>query len=259
MRTSLRTNPPTCELAFSRVPSTKPIDGDLRIETATTRAQCELAGRLFDQVWGMTGMVPNEVIIATVYAGGYASLAWLRGELVGASWGFLGSHDDERTLHSHVTGVVSVHGSLGVGEALKRHQWQWADAQGLDAITWTFDPLVRRNAHFNLVKLGASVTEYHEDFYGEINDGLNHGEHTDRLIVRWQVRGCGGVAPTGANVAECDWAIATPDDVEALRIADRHAAHEWRTRQRADLRKVFGGEWRIAGLMSDGSYAVVHA
>lgn len=246
-----------CELAFSCVPER--VDNEIRIDTVTTRAECEMAGRLFDQVWGMVGMVPNEVIIATVHAGGYASLAWRHGEVVGASWAFLGAHDDEHTLHSHVTGVLTTHGSHGVGEALKRHQWHWADERQLDAITWTFDPLVRRNAHFNLVKLGATVTEYHEDFYGNISDGLNHGEHTDRLIVRWQVRGCGGVPPVGHHIDTCDWAIETPDDIEAMRVADRDSAHQWRTRQRADLRKVFGGRWRIAGFMSDGRYAVVAA
>lgn len=228
----------------------------VRIVTAHTRRECEQAGELFDQVWGMTGMVPNEVIIATVHAGGYASLAWLDDELVGASWGFLGA---ESSLHSHVTGVLPAHNSSGVGEALKRHQWDWADERSLQAITWTFDPLVRRNAYFNLAKLGAQVVEYHEDFYGSISDGLNRGEHTDRLIVRWQVAGCGGVQPVGAPATTAEWTIPTPDDIESLRVGDRSAAQAWRARQRADLRKAFSGEWKVAGLMGDGNYAVVRA
>ena len=204
-------------------------------------------------------MVPNEVIIATVHAGGYASLARVGTELVGASWGFLGTADDERTLHSHVTGVLASHGSMGIGEALKRHQWAWAAEHGIDAITWTFDPLVRRNAHFNLVKLGAVITEYHENFYGSIDDGLNRGEHTDRVIVRWPVGCAGGVPPCGSVVAEAAWSIPTPPDIETLRQSDRPASQAWRDRQRTDLRRAFGGGWRIAGLMSDGSYAVVAA
>jgi predicted GNAT superfamily acetyltransferase len=231
---------------------------DIRVATASTRKDCEAAGALFDRVWGMSGMVPNEVIIATVHAGGYASLAWVGDALVGASWGFLGSHGGEHTLHSHVTGVIARHGSAGVGEALKRHQWAWAKARQLDSITWSFDPLVRRNAYFNLVKLGAQVIEYHEDFYGSIEDGLNRGEHTDRLIVRWAVDGRSETS-TGATINHAAWTIATPEDVEALRLVDRSVAHEWRVRQRADLRKVFSGGWKIAGLMSDGSYAVVRA
>ncbi|MFM8992785.1 MAG: GNAT family N-acetyltransferase [Actinomycetota bacterium] len=253
--------------------------GTPRVETEASRAHCEHSGTLFYRVWGYRGMVPNEVIIATVHAGGSASLAGVGDALVGAGWGCLGAHDVEhylhspvmRTLHSHVTGVVPEYGSLGVGEALKRHQWLWAHEHALDAITWTFDPLVRRNAYFNLVKLGAIVTEYHEDFYGAISDGLNRGEHTDRLVVTWRVAGCGGTPPMGRHVDVAEWSVSTPEDVEALRVADRAAhgaadrasrhadAHAWRVRQRADLRKVFSGGWKIAGLMSDGSYAVVRA
>ena len=228
----------------------------VRIVTAHTRGECELAGSLFDKVWGMSSMVPNEVIIATVHAGGYASLAWIGEELAGASWGFLGA---EATLHSHVTGVLPAHNSSGIGEALKRHQWMWANERSLAAITWTFDPLVRRNAYFNLVKLGAEVTEYHEDFYGSINDGLNRGEHTDRLLVRWQVAGCASAQPLGAPATTAEWTIPTPDDIEALRVSNRSEAQAWRARQRADLRKAFSGDWKVAGLMSDGSYAVVRA
>lgn len=211
----------------------------------------------------MRGMVPNEVIIATVHAGGYASLARLDDEVVGASWGFLGSHGSEHTLHSHVTGVVSACGSLGIGVALKHHQWRWARGRNLEAITWTFDPLVRRNAHFNLVKLGATVTEYHEDFYGAISDGLNNGEHTDRLLVRWPVAAHAesphAEPPRGDHASACEWSIATPDDIESMRRKDAGAAAEWRSRQRADLRKAFAGGWKVGGLMSNGSYSVVKA
>jgi len=229
--------------------------GEVDIATVRDRSECEAAGALFDRVWQMQSMVPNEVIIATVHAGGYASLARVNNEVVGASWGFLGWHDGTLTLHSHVTGVLANHGTRGLGEALKRHQWQWASEHGVEAITWTFDPLVRRNGYFNLVKLGAVVTAYHENFYGVINDGLNRGEHTDRLLVRWQVAGQAS-APHGACVERADWSVATPDDIELLRRTDVGAAREWRSRQRADLRKVFDGSWSIAGYMADGSYAV---
>jgi len=251
MRTYLRRTSLRCELAFRRVAP------EVRIATVATRQDCETAGAVFDRVWGMSGMVPNEVIIATVHAGGYASLAWHGHDLVGASWGFLGNSHGEHTLHSHVTGVLSSHGTLGVGAALKHHQWRWAAERGLDAITWTFDPLVRRNAHFNLVKLGSVITEYHEDFYGAINDGLNRGEHTDRVIVRWPVKNVGENPPAGSVVAAAEWCISTPPDIETMRRTDRAGAQSWRTQQRADLRRAFDGRWKIAGLMSDGSYAVV--
>jgi predicted GNAT superfamily acetyltransferase len=58
-------------------------------------------------------------------------------------------------------------------------------------------------------------------------------------------------------VPTAEWTVATPPDIETLRRTDPQAAQVWRDRQRADLRKVFDGSWRIAGLTSDGSYAVV--
>ena len=230
----------------------------VRISTVTSRAGCESAGALFDRVWGMAGMVPNETIIATLHAGGHASIAEIDGEIVGATWGFLAVHEGRYGLHSHVTGVVPAHGNKGVGLALKHHQWQWAKSQGLDFVTWTFDPLVRRNAHFNLVKLGATITEYHEDFYGAISDGLNRGERTDRVFVMWPVAGH-ETPPNGSVTKVAEWTVPTPSDIESLRQTDSAAAQRWRDQQRADLRKVFGGSWRIKGLTSDGSYAVVKA
>ena len=230
----------------------------VRISTVTSRAGCESAGALFDRVWGMAGMVPNETIIATLHAGGHASIAEIDDEIVGATWGFLAVHEGRYGLHSHVTGVVPAHGNKGVGLALKHHQWQWAKSQGLDFVTWTFDPLVRRNAHFNLVKLGATITEYHEDFYGAISDGLNRGERTDRVFVMWAVVGH-ETPPTGSVAKVAEWTVPTPSDIESLRQTDSAAAQRWRDQQRADLRKVFGGSWRITGLTSDGSYAVVKA
>jgi len=228
----------------------------VRVTTVASRADCEAAGALFDRVWGMSAMVPTETIIATLHAGGHASLAEVDGVVVGATWGFLASHEGRLGLHSHVTGVLSAHANAGVGLALKHHQWQWASKQGLDFVTWTFDPLVRRNAYFNLVKLGAKVSEYHENFYGVINDGLNRGERTDRVFVMWSV-GDSPAPPRGSFVATAEWAVAIPPDIEALRRTDPDVAQGWRDRQRADLRKVFDGPWRIAGYMADGSYAVV--
>ncbi|MFZ9779851.1 MAG: GNAT family N-acetyltransferase [Ilumatobacteraceae bacterium] len=226
----------------------------MRVTTVASRADCEAAGALFDRVWGVTAMVPTETIIATLHGGGHASLAEVGGTVVGATWGFLATHEGRLGLHSHVTGVLASHANGGVGLALKHHQWQWASEHGLDFVTWTFDPLVRRNAYFNLVKLGAVVTEYHEEFYGVINDGLNRGERTDRVFVMWPVSDR-PTPPSGCVVPSADWSIATPPDIEALRRTDPDAAQTWRDRQRADLRKVFDGSWRIAGYMADGSSA----
>ena len=129
-------------------------------------------------------MVLHEVIVAALHSGGYCALARLDGEVVGASFALA---TNTGTLHSHVTGVARAHAGAGIGAQLKRHQWYWAQSHGYRAISWTFDPLVRRNAWFNLVKLGAHVASYHENFYGELTDSINAGDRSDRLYVKWDV------------------------------------------------------------------------
>src|SRR3712207_7442617 len=62
----------------------------------------------------------------------------------------------------------------------KLHQRAWAIARGVHEVAWTFDPLVARNAWFNLTKLGARATEYLPNFYGPMDDGINGADESDR-------------------------------------------------------------------------------
>ncbi len=87
-------------------------------------------------------------------------------------------------LHSHIAGRRRGLGRPHVGFALKLHQRAWALRRGVPEIAWTFDPLVSRNAYFNLVKLGARPVEYLPNFYGVMDDGINGGDETDRLLVQ---------------------------------------------------------------------------
>ncbi|NCU87536.1 MAG: hypothetical protein EBV58_07025 [Actinobacteria bacterium] len=190
------------------------------IELVDNPQQAHQLSRLFAAVWGDKNSISVDVIVAVVHAGGYASLALREDksqhEVVGGSMALVGRSNDK--LHSHVTGVVDGAVNSGVGRALKQHQWSWAKRNGFSAISWTFDPLVRRNAHFNLVTLGAKVVGYHRDFYGQLDDLFNSGDNTDRLIVERQVAGC-DVAPTAVtiDVESGDELITTPADIVALR------------------------------------------
>jgi predicted GNAT superfamily acetyltransferase len=113
-------------------------------------------------------------------------------KLVGFVFGFPGLYftpDGPRPKHcSHMMGVHPDCRDQGIGFALKRAQWQMVRHQELDRITWTFDPLLSRNAHLNIARLGAVCNTYRRDEYGQLRDGLNVGLPSDRFQVDWWVR-----------------------------------------------------------------------
>lgn len=111
--------------------------------------------------------------------------------MIGFVYGFPGLYftpDGPRPKHcSHQLGVHPEHRSRGVGFALKRAQWQMVRHQGLDLITWTYDPLLSRNAHLNIARLGAVCNTYVRELYGDLQDELNRGMLTDRFRLDWWV------------------------------------------------------------------------
>jgi predicted GNAT superfamily acetyltransferase len=155
-----------------------------QIQLVSSIADTEAMSAFFMQVWADgPEVVPFDLALAVQHVGGYSAVAKIDGNIVGASFGFQGSLDDQRILHSHVTAATVP----GAGFALKLHQKQWAAEQGIDAITWTFDPLVRRNAVFNFEKLGAVGIEYLPNFYGTMTDAINAGDESDRLFTYWPI------------------------------------------------------------------------
>ena len=165
---------------------------------------------LFSEVWGVAGgpaPISGDLIRALVFTGNYAAGAWAGTELVGASVAFLALHNGRLSLHSHITGVARAARSRSVGFALKQHQRAWALSHSIPEVTWTFDPLVRANARFNLVKLRAVAVSYLVDFYGEMQDGVNAGDRSDRCAVLWDleapqvVTASDGAQPAGAAPA----------------------------------------------------------
>jgi predicted GNAT superfamily acetyltransferase len=112
-------------------------------------------------------------------------------QLGGFVFGFPGLYttpDGPRAKHcSHMLAVHPDFREQGLGFALKRAQWQMVRHQGIDRITWTFDPLLSRNAHLNIARLGAVCNTYLREVYGEMRDGLNVGVSSDRFEVDWWV------------------------------------------------------------------------
>ena len=114
-------------------------------------------------------MASLPVLRAFSKVGNYVGGAFDGGHLVGACVGFFAAPSED-SLHSHIAGVAPSSLGRSVGFALKVHQRSWAMLRGVSEIAWTFDPLVGRNAHFNLAKLAARPVEYLPNFYGTMLD-----------------------------------------------------------------------------------------
>jgi len=139
-----------------------------------------------------TEIVPAHLLITTVHNGGLVLGAFEDEKMVGFAFGFPGLEnlpDGPRPKHcSHMLGVLDSHRDSGLGFALKRAQWQMVRNQGLDHVTWTYDPLLSRNAHLNIAKLGTVCNTYRRSEYGDLRDGLNAGLPSDRFQVDWWIR-----------------------------------------------------------------------
>jgi len=142
-------------------------------------------------VWSSPDMdiVPKDLLLTAIHNGGLAIGAFAGIDLVGICFGFPGFYptsDGPRLKHnSFILGVHPDWSGQGIGFALKRAQWQMVRNQGIDRITWTYDPLLSRNAHLNISRLGAVCNTYLRSEYGEMRDGLNAGLPSDRFQVDW--------------------------------------------------------------------------
>jgi predicted GNAT superfamily acetyltransferase len=138
--------------------------------------------------WGEHQLLPREMIHALGASGNVPWGAFDGQEMIGYVLGWTGIDVEEGLhAHSHMLAALPDRRHKGVGYALKLAQRAQAIEQGLHLVRWTFDPLVARNAYFNLWKLGAVADRFHRNFYGDMTDSLNRGERSDRFVVRWDL------------------------------------------------------------------------
>jgi predicted GNAT superfamily acetyltransferase len=229
----------------------------IEVRSISTRSEFDEHGALMQDVWGTsTPLVNVELLTALAHSGGYVAAAFADDRMVGASVGFLADHHGEPALHSHVTGVVASVRHAGIGRAIKLHQRAWAAERRLRWITWTFDPLVRRNAWFNIAVLGADVDAYLPSFYGEMTDAINAGDESDRLLMAWDVTAPLPTVPRQGDDVADPILVPTPDDVVELRRSDPQAVAMWRSTTRAALTSALEAGGRVVGFTRDGAYVI---
>jgi predicted GNAT superfamily acetyltransferase len=166
---------------------------NFNIRLLETPEDMTLVEELQRTVWSgsETDVVPMHMLITAVHNGGLVLGAFKDAKIIGFVFGIPGfdkTPDGPRLKHcSHMMGIHPDHRDDGIGSALKRAQWQMVRHQGLDHITWTYDPLLSRNAYLNVAKLGAVCTTYRRAEYGDMRDGLNAGLPSDRFQVDWWI------------------------------------------------------------------------
>jgi predicted GNAT superfamily acetyltransferase len=239
-------------------------------------ADADRALDLAESVWG-TRPLDGHVLRALELAGSYVSVAEIDGSLVGMCLGMVGVRGDHVHLHSHLAAVDPERRGSGIGVALKRHQRQWCLDHGIPVVSWTFDPLLHANARFNLHRLGARVERYLVELYGVMDDDINRGDASDRLLVCWDLRAGSTLAALdapipppsidGAEVAVDDVdgrpvarptgavrrLVATPTDAVSLRRDDPDLTRAWRHAVRDAMRAAFADGLRPVAVV-DRSY-----
>ncbi len=244
------------------------------------------------EVWGMADndTLPLTLAIACMAAGNIFIGAFDKEnhkdknkagkeKLVGFAFGFLGREHGQTTIHSHMLAVLDAYRHLDVGKSLKLAQRERAMAMGVHEMTWTYDPLQSRNAHFNFAKLGVVSDTYKVDFYGPETSSVLHQNGTDRLWVRWLLNsrrvldrltgknqraenldalkllaplvrfdpnGKPARADLAASLARQRVSIEIPGDILEIERADMPLAREWREATRWAFRESLKAGFVVA-------------
>ena len=158
----------------------------MQIRKIESLAEMSEVERLQREIWGVDDLevIPVLALKPQTAVGGILIGAFDEGRMVGFVFGFPGILDGETIIHSDMLGISEGYRSHNLGYLLKLAQREAAIAQGVKRITWTYDPLQSRNAHFNFSQLGVIADRYYVDYYG-VTTSFLHRFGTDRLWVTW--------------------------------------------------------------------------
>lgn len=164
----------------------------MNIRPAKSIEDCQIAADIALETWQDPGLVVSTALLLTIIKNkGVVLLAYDDDKPIGYCFSFCsyeGNPESEipKLKHcSHHAAMIPAYQGKGLGEELK---WAQRDAildQGIDHVTWTFDPLESMNANLNFRKLGAVCSTYIPNCYGDMPDVLNKGIPSDRFQVDW--------------------------------------------------------------------------
>jgi len=234
------------------------VNNSIQVRKLDNLQDQDSARKIFDITWSLdagTEITPN-LLQAMVHSGSYLSGAFIENKIVGAAFAFPATNNGLH-LHSHMTAVLDEYRDKGVGYALKIDQWNWAKKNSYSKLSWTFDPLVRRNAKLNIVKLGVDISTYHPNFYGEMPDALNAGDESDRLMVSWSIDiDEPKASELIAHPKPDDILIEIPEDIVAIRSMDQSESMKWRRQVREQFLAAFENNGKVIGFSANNEYVV---
>lgn len=202
--------------------------------------------QLQKEVWGIPDLdvVPLTQLVAAKEAGGTLIGAFDDDVLVGFVYGFASFEFGKHAHHSHMLAVKPEYRNHDLGRRLKLAQREQVIAQGIDLITWTFDPLQSLNAHFNFNKLGVVADRYLPDFYGDEPASFLHQTGTDRLWVSWFVS-----EPSFPLVFDSNDSITIeiPGDINSLVQQQPQTARKWREETRHAFMEAIKAGYVVVG------------
>lgn len=213
------------------------------------------------RTWGneFTELVPAAILMISQKVGGIvAGAVDPHGALVGFVFGLTGLRNGRLAHWSHMLAVEEALQGAGIGRRLKLFQRNRLLEMGVEHCYWTYDPLVARNAHLNINRLGALPVEYTVDMYGaDTKSSLHSGIGTDRFIVEWKLRSPRVLRAVHGGTAQEDSAdadavhVAVPDDIQVVKTASPAEALAWRERSRFALLEHLKTGYRVTGFTRD--------
>jgi predicted GNAT superfamily acetyltransferase len=198
-------------------------------------------------IWGPTfsEAVPRTILLIAGKLGGIVAGAFDGARMIGFVFGLTGLRDGRLAHWSDMLAVDLACRDQGIGRQLKAFQRDAVVARGVTDMYWTYDPLVARNAHFNINRLGAEIVEYVTDMYGTTGSALHGDVATDRFVVRWRLT----EPPAAAAPPRAD------DRRVPIPAAMDVASSEWRARTRTAFTAALADGYRVAGFTRNGDQA----
>lgn len=261
-----------------------PTRAEVTVRALDSFAEYQACVALQTEIWGpgQGETVPVSLLRAAAHVGGIVAGAFTpAGELVGFVFGITGLRHGTVVHWSHALGVLEAARNAGIGRRLKEYQRAELARRGIGTMCWTFDPLVAKNAHLNLNRLGARVVEYVRDMYGTTSSPLHHGLATDRLLVEWPTSGearrreshAARAAATGRapllsrapRIGDVSFStdsaerppvlwIEVPEDIQATAARDPAAAAAWQAATRRHFEWTLGHDYVVTALHRDTAH-----